>query len=67
MIGRAAALLILASQAILLWTVFDFSGLTATVFSFFGHTSLALGVFLALVALARRPRGSLATSEKGSR
>ena len=43
---RSAALLILISQAILLVLVFDFSGYTATLFSFAGHPAVIAGLGL---------------------
>jgi len=54
--GHVAALLVLASQALLLWVVFEPSGRSAIAFSFLGHPLLGLGVLLGLWALTRRLR-----------
>ncbi len=54
MMARLAALLVIASQLILLWLLFDLSGSTAIVFSFVGHPLVAAGVVLGLIALLRR-------------
>jgi hypothetical protein len=40
--GRVAALLILASQIVLLWVVFDPTGLPSIWFSFAGHPLVAV-------------------------
>ncbi len=52
--GRVAALLILASQILLLWVVFDPTGPPSIWFSFAGHPLVAVGVALGLWVLARR-------------
>ena len=52
--GRVAALLILASQILLLWVVFDPTGLPSIWFSFAGHPLVAVGVGLGLWVLTRR-------------
>ena len=52
--GRVAALLILASQFLLLWVVFDPTGPPSIWFSFVGHPMVAVGVALGLWVLARR-------------
>ena len=54
--GRIAALLILASQLILVWVALQLTGATAIWFSFVGHPLLAIGCGLGLWALARRLR-----------
>ena len=58
--GRLAALLILASQLILLWVVFEPSGRSAIAFSFVGHPLLGVGLALlglwALITRLRRER-----------
>ena len=52
--GRVAALLILASQILLLWVVFDPTGPPSIWFSFAGHPLVAVGVALGLWVLMRR-------------
>ena len=52
--GRVAALLILASQILLLWVVFDPTGPPSIWFSFAGHPLVAMGVALGLWVLMRR-------------
>ncbi len=52
--GRLAALLILISQVLLLWVVFDTTGSPSTWFTFAGHPLVAAGVVLGLWALTRR-------------
>ena len=52
--GRVAALLILASQILLLWVVFDPTGTPSIWFSFAGHPLVAVGVTLGLWVLMRR-------------
>ena len=52
--GRVAALLILTSQLLLLWIVFDPTGPPSIWFSFVGHPMVAVGVALGLWVLARR-------------
>lgn len=53
-LARLAALLVIASQLILLWLLLDFRGKTAIAFTFVGHPLVGLGVVLGLVALLRR-------------
>ena len=55
--GRVAALLILASQILLLWVVFDPTGLPSIWFSFAGHPLVAAGVALGIWVLMRRLMG----------
>ncbi len=52
--GRLAALLILASQLLLLWVVFDPTGPTSIWFTFVGHPLVAVGVALGIWAITRR-------------
>jgi len=52
--ARIAALLVIASQLILLWMLSDLSGATSIVFTFVGHPLVGLGVLLGLWALLRR-------------
>lgn len=52
--ARVAAVLVIASQLILLWMLWDLSGKTAIVFTFVGHPLVGLGVVLGLWALLRR-------------
>jgi hypothetical protein len=52
--GRIAALLILTSQLLLLWVVFDPTGPPSIWFSFVGHPMVAVGVGLGLWTLTRR-------------
>jgi hypothetical protein len=54
MMARVAALLVIASQLILLWMVVAPSGRSAIAFSFVGHPLVALGVVLGTLALWRR-------------
>jgi H+/gluconate symporter-like permease len=56
--GRVAALLILASQILLLWVVFDPTGLPSIWFSFAGHPLVAVGVALGLWVVTRRLMGA---------
>ena len=60
--GRVAALLILASQILLLRVAVAPSGTTAIWFSFVGHPLLVVGCALGLWALARRRREDVAPS-----
>jgi uncharacterized membrane protein YqjE len=60
--GRLAAFMILVSQLLLLWVVFEPSGRTAIWFTFAGHPLLVAGIALGLWVLTRRLR-----SEKGER
>lgn len=62
MMARLAALLVLASLAILLWSTFTMTGYSAIVFSFVGHPLLGMGMILGFVALARRLRSEKARS-----
>ena len=52
--ARLAALLILLSQLLLLWEVFDPTGPTSIWFMFVGHPLAAGGVALGIWALTRR-------------
>ncbi len=52
--GRVAALVILTSQLLLLWVVFDPTGPPSIWFSFVGHPMVAVGVGLGLWVLTRR-------------
>ena len=52
--GRIAALLILVSQLLLLWVVFDPAGPPSIWFTFVGHPLTAVGVVLGIWALTRR-------------
>jgi type IV secretory pathway TrbD component len=52
--GRLAALIILASQVLLLRVVFDPTGANAIWFTFVGHPLLAVGFGLAFWALTKR-------------
>jgi hypothetical protein len=52
--GRVAALLILMSQILLLWIVFDPTGPPSIWFSFVGHPILGAGVVLGIWVLTRR-------------
>jgi hypothetical protein len=52
--GRVAALLILISQILLLWVVFNPTGPPSIWFSFVGHPMLGAGVVLGLWVLTRR-------------
>jgi hypothetical protein len=52
--GRVAALLILASQALLLWVVFDPTGLPSIWFSFVGHPMVGVGAALGFWVVTRR-------------
>ena len=56
LMGRIAALLILLSQALLMWVALEPSGTSAIWFSFVGHPALGAGTVLGLWALARRLR-----------
>ena len=52
--ARLAALLILLSQLLLLWEVFDPTGPTSIWFMFVGHPLVATGIALGIWALVRR-------------
>ena len=54
--GRAAGILILLSQLLLVWVAVAPSGTTAIWFSFVGTPLLVVGCALGLFALSRRPR-----------
>ena len=54
--GRAAAILILLSQLLLVWVALAPSGMTAIWFSFVGTPCLVVGCGLGLWALTRRLR-----------
>ena len=56
MMGRAAAILILASQLLLVWVALEPNGTTAIWFSFVGTPCLVTGCALGLWALTRRLR-----------
>jgi uncharacterized membrane protein YqjE len=52
--GRVAALLILVSQLLLLWIVFDPTGPPSIWFTFVVHPLVAIGAALGIWALTRR-------------
>ncbi len=52
--GRAAALMILLSQLLLLWVALDPTGQSSIWFTFAGHPLVGGGVVLGLWALMRR-------------
>ena len=52
--GRLAALLILVSQLLLLWVVFETSGGPSMWFTFVGHPLVAAGCVLGIWVLTRR-------------
>jgi len=52
--GRVAAILILLSQLLLLWVVFDPSGQSSIWFTFVGHPATGVGVVLGIWVLTRR-------------
>ncbi len=52
--GRLAALLIVVSQLLLLWVVFDTTGPTSIWFTFVGHPLTAAGVALGIWVVTRR-------------
>lgn len=54
--ARVAALLVIVSQLILMWLVFETKGQTTIAFVFFGHPILGVGLVLGLIALLRRLR-----------
>jgi hypothetical protein len=54
MIARIAALLVIASQLILLWVALAPSGKTSILFMFVGHPLVIVGGALGIVALTRR-------------
>ena len=54
MMARVAALLVIASQLILLWVSLEPSGRSAAVFMFLGHPLVAAGCALGVVALMQR-------------
>jgi hypothetical protein len=55
-LARIAALLVILSQAILIWVCLEPSGTSAIFFTFVGHPLVAAGYVLALIALTRRLR-----------
>ena len=54
MMARIAALLVIASQLILIWVALAPSGRSAIWFMFVGHPLVAVGCVHGLVALTRR-------------
>jgi len=62
--GRAAGILILLSQLLLVWVALAPSGMSAIWFSFVGTPSLGLGCVLGLWALSRRLRRQRGTSHE---
>ena len=62
--GRVAALLILVSQLVLLWVVFDPTGGPSIWFSFVGHPMVGAGVVLGLWVLMRRLMREMAERQK---
>ena len=67
MMARVAALLLIASQVILLWLVLAPSGGTAILFTFVGHPLVVVAVVLAGVALARRKAHERAAARASGR
>ncbi len=63
MMTRIAALLVIASQLLLMWMVLAPTGRSAIYFSFVGHPLLLAGIVLAFVALRRRLMRERATLE----
>jgi hypothetical protein len=53
---RLAALLLLASQLILLWLLYQPTGFSAILFSFVGTPLLVVGLMLLMVAALRERR-----------
>jgi len=56
MMARIAALLVIVSQALLIWVALAPTGRSAIAFSFIGHPILIVGFVLAFIALTRRLR-----------
>ena len=54
MMARIAALLVVASQLLLIWVMLRPGGRPAIYFMFVGHPILVVGSVLALIALTRR-------------
>jgi hypothetical protein len=54
MMARIAALLVIASQLLLVWMVLAPTGRSAISFTFVGHPLLLAGIVLGFVALRRR-------------
>lgn len=54
MMVRIAALLLIASQLLLIWLALAPSGKTSILFMFVGHPLLLVGSVLGIVALTRR-------------
>jgi len=54
MMARIAALLVIASQLLVVWVALAPSGRSAIYFTFVGHPLVVVGSLLALVALTRR-------------
>jgi hypothetical protein len=68
-IERVAAVLILASQLVLLAMAFDTTGANAILFSFVGHPLLVVGLGLAIWSLWRRRQtttGAEAATDRGA-
>ncbi len=65
--GRVAALLILVSQLLLLWVVFDSTGPASIWFTFVGHPLTAAGVALGIWVLTRRLLREAQEHEAGER
>ena len=63
--GRLAALLIVLSQLLLLWVVFDTTGQTSIWFTFVGHPLVAVGVALGIWVLTRRLMSDARRGESG--
>ena len=63
MMARIAALLIIASQLILLWLALAPSGKTSILFMFVGHPLVLIGSALGVVALTRRKARERAAAE----
>ena len=63
MMARIAALLVIASQLLLVWMVLAPTGHSAIYFSFVGHPLLLAGIVLAFVALRRRLLRERSTQE----
>ena len=55
MMGRVAAILILASQLVLVWLALQPNGTTAIWFSFVGHPLLAIGCILGILRPVHLP------------
>ncbi len=63
MMTRIAALLVIASQLLLMWMVLAPTGRSAIYFSFVGHPLLLAGIVLAFVALRGRLMRERTTQE----